>query len=176
MNAALVIDGVLLAAVLQADLGPHRKIGRARIIRPLLIAAVIVSVYLKAVATTGNGFSLEVVAASAGIALGLIATCLMGVSRRGDDRQAVSRAGSAYAALWIIVIGARAAFSYGADHWFSHSLGSWMVRNSVTTAAITDALIFMAVAMLLTRTIGLALRARHVTSLRSGHISHQPAA
>jgi hypothetical protein len=34
-----------------------------------------------------------------------------------------------------------------------------MIRNAVTGAAITDALIFMAVTMLLTRTLGLAVRA-----------------
>jgi len=37
----------------------------------------------------------------------------------------------------------------------------------VTGAAITDALIFMAVTMLLTRTIGMALRARRVAHLGS---------
>ena len=30
MDSALIIDAVLLAAVLQADLGPHRMIGRLR--------------------------------------------------------------------------------------------------------------------------------------------------
>jgi hypothetical protein len=57
-----------------------------------------------------------------------------------------------------VVIGARALFSYGANHWFSHQLGSWLTTNSIPSAAITDGLIFMAVAMLLTRTAGLRLR------------------
>jgi hypothetical protein len=34
-----------------------------------------------------------------------------------------------------------------------------MARNAVTSAAITDALIFMALAMLLTRTVGMTTRA-----------------
>jgi hypothetical protein len=34
------------------------------------------------------------------------------------------------------------------------------VTNSIPSAAITDGLIFMAVAMLLTRTAGLAIRSR----------------
>jgi len=173
MDSALIIDAVLLAAVLQADLGPHRMIGRLRILRPLLLAAIIVPLYLKAVATTGNGLSLEIAAAAAGIILGLVATSLMSVYRSRDKGSPVSQAGFAYAALWTIVIGARAAFSYGSNHWFSHSLNTWMIQHSITTAAITDALIFMAVAMLLTRTIALAIRARRSTNPRSNHATRR---
>jgi hypothetical protein len=79
----------------------------------------------------------------------------------------VSRAGGAYAALWILVIGARAAFTYGSSNWFSSGLGHWMARNDVTSKAIIDGLIFMAVAMVLTRTIGMARRARHISSINA---------
>jgi hypothetical protein len=58
------------------------------------------------------------------------------------------------------VVGARALFSYGAYHWFANQLGGWLAANSILGAAITDGLIFMAVAMLLTRTAGLGIRAR----------------
>lgn len=167
MNSALIVDAVLLTAVLEADLGAHRKIGKFRILRPLGVAALIVPLYLVAVTTTGNGLSLEIAAGAAGIVLGLIATRLMGVYRSPDTNKPVSHAGFAYAALWAVVIGARAAFSYGSTHWFSQSLTTWMTQHSVTGAAITDALIFMAVAMLLTRTIAMAVRARRVAPLGS---------
>jgi hypothetical protein len=159
MQADLIIDALVLAAVLEADLGPHRKIGKFRIIRPLLIAAAIIPLYLKAVITSGTGLTLEIALAAAGIVCGLLASALMTVYRSPKTGQPVSRTGASYAGLWIVVIGARAAFSYGALHWFTPQLGHWMARNSVTSAAITDALIFMAVAMLLTRTIGLGMRA-----------------
>jgi hypothetical protein len=61
--------------------------------------------------------------------------------------------------LWIVLIGARAAFSYGAAHWFTAKLVAWAVANQVTAAAIADGLIFMAVVMVLVRTIGLGVRA-----------------
>jgi hypothetical protein len=57
MNSAIVVDAVLLVAVLEADLGHHRKIGRLRLLRPLTIAAGIIPLFLKAVTTNGNGFS-----------------------------------------------------------------------------------------------------------------------
>jgi hypothetical protein len=61
--------------------------------------------------------------------------------------------------VWTVVIAARAAFSYGSVHWFPHQLGHWMSANRITVAAFTDALILMALAMMLTRTTALAARA-----------------
>jgi hypothetical protein len=43
--------GVVLVAVLEADLGAHRKIGWFRIVRPLLMAAAIAPLYLTALTT-----------------------------------------------------------------------------------------------------------------------------
>jgi Kef-type K+ transport system membrane component KefB len=83
----------------------------------------------------------------------------MTVYRSPKTGKPVSRAGFAYGALWTVVIGARAAFSYGSLHWFAPQLGRWMAQHSVTSAAITDALILMAVTMLLTRVLGLGVRA-----------------
>jgi hypothetical protein len=116
MDSAVIVDAVLLAAGLEADLGRHRKIGWFRILWPLGVAALIIPLYLKAVTTTGNGLSLEIGAASAGIVLGLIATSLMGVYRSPHTNRPVSHARFAYAALWVFVIGARAPFSYGLTH------------------------------------------------------------
>jgi hypothetical protein len=75
---------------------------------------------------------------------------------------AVTRAGVAYAGLWTAVIGVRAAFSYGSVHWFGPQRERWMAHNSVTSSAITDALIFMAVGMLLTRAIAMGVRAKNL--------------
>jgi len=53
----------------------------------------------------------------------------------------------------------RAAFSYGAAHWFTGSIVAWAIANQVSQAAITDGLIFMAIVMVIVRTAGLAARA-----------------
>ena len=68
LTTAMIINGVVLAAVLEADVGAHRKVGRLRILRPLLMAAAIVPLYLKAFVTHGTGLGLEL----AGVALGLL--------------------------------------------------------------------------------------------------------
>jgi hypothetical protein len=51
-------------------------------------------------------------------------------------------------------------------HWFAPQLSHWMARNAVSGAAITDALIFMAVTMMVTRTLGLLFG-----TLRLGSVS-----
>ena len=83
----------------------------------------------------------------------------MRVHRSPKTGGPVSQAGVPYAIFWTIVIGARAAFSYGSAHWFTGPLVGWCVANQVSAAAIIDGLIFMAVVMVLVRTVGLGVRA-----------------
>jgi hypothetical protein len=130
-----------------------------RILRPLAVSVGIIPLFIDSPVTHGTGLTLELVGLAAGLLGGLAALLLMDVHRSPETGRPVSRAGLPYAALWIVVIGARAAFSYGSSHWFSDALTRWCIAHEVTAAAITDALIFMAVAMLLVRTLGLAIRA-----------------
>lgn len=159
LTEAMIVNGVVLATVLATDLGPARKIGTMRILRPVIAAAVIIPLFIGRPVTYGTGLVVELAGVVAGLLGGLAAATLMGVHRSPETGTPVSRAGAPYALLWIIVIGARAAFSYGAAHWFTAQLVAWAVANQVTAAAITDGLIFMAVAMVAVRAIALGIRA-----------------
>ncbi len=158
LTNALIVNGLVLFAVLESDLGPARKLSRFRLLRPLLLSASIVPMFLQAIATQGTGLALEIGGGVAGVLLGLAAASLMTVRREPDTGRLVTRAGVAYAALWIAVIAARSCFSIGAVDWFNHPLATWMANHQVTGAAITDTLIIMALAMTLTRTLSLAVR------------------
>jgi hypothetical protein len=160
---AEIVNVLLLAAVLEADLGSHRKISKFRILRPILLAAAIVPLFLEKVTTHGGGLTIELAGAAAGVIGGLIALALVSVYRSRTTGKPVSSAKWGYALLWTGVIGARAIFSYGADHWFGNQLGGWLAASSIPSAAITDGLIFMAVAMLVTRTLGLVIRSHSVS-------------
>ena len=159
LTQAELVNGAVLLATLHADLGAHRKIGPMRVLRPALVAGGIVPLFIDPVVTHGTGLAVELAGVAAGVLGGLAALAFTHVYRSPQTGQPVSRAGWPYAMLWILIIGARAAFSYGATHWFPTQLGTWCAAHQVTAAAITDGLIFMAVAMLLTRTLGLAARA-----------------
>lgn len=162
LTNALIVNGLVLFAVLESDLGPARKLSRFRLLRPLLLSASIVPMFLEAIATHGTGLALEIGGGVAGVLLGLAAASLIRVRREPATGRLVTRAGAIYAAFWIVIIAARSCFSVGAEHWFNHALATWMANHQVTGAAITDTLILMAVAMTLARTLSLAVRANEV--------------
>jgi hypothetical protein len=158
LTEAMIINGAVLIAVLEGDLGPHRKIGRMRILRPLITVAVVIPLFIDRPVSHGNGLLVELAGLVAGLLCGLIISTLMRVYRSPRTGRPVSAAGLPYAIAWTVVVGARAAFSIGATHWFPAQLDQWCLAHQVTGAAITDGLIFMALTMVLVRTASLAGR------------------
>jgi hypothetical protein len=159
LTEAMIINGAVLIAVLEGDLGPHRKVSRLRILRPLITIALVVPLFLDRPVTHGNGLLVELAGVAAGLLCGLVATTLMRVYRSPQTGKPVSAAGFPYAIVWTVIVAARAAFSYGALNWFPAQLVHWCATHQVTLAAITDGLIFMAITMVLVRTLGLYTRA-----------------
>lgn len=159
LTEAMIVNGVVLATVLASDLGPARKISRMRLIRPVIAAAAIIPLFVSRPVTHGTGLVVELAGIAAGLLGGLAAAALIRVYRNRATGAPASGAGWGYAAFWTVVVGARAAFSYGAAHWFTGPLVAWAIANQVSQAAITDGLIFMALAMVIVRTAALASRA-----------------
>jgi hypothetical protein len=164
LTEAMIVNAIVLVTVLASDVGPARKIGRMRLLRPVIAAVVIIPIFIKDPATNGSGLAVEIAGVAAGVLGGLVAAALMRVYRSPKTGQPVSSAGWPYAIFWTVVIGARAAFSYGTAHWFTNSIVAWAVANRVSEAAITDGLIFMAIVMVIVRTAGLAARASRLPS------------
>lgn len=159
LTEAMIVNGVVLVTVLASDLGRARKIGWLRIMRPLIAAAVIVPLFVITPVGHGTGLTIEFAGLAAGVLCGLGAGALMRVYRHPATGKPVSCVGAGYALLWLLIIGARTTFSYGAAHWFAGPLVRWAIANDVSAAALTDGLIFMAVAMVVMRAISLGVRA-----------------
>lgn len=170
-----IINFVVLGVVLEADLG-RRRITWFRLARPVLVGGAIVGYYLAKtpMATHADGLAFELALAALGIVLGLAAGLFFRLFR--DQGVRWSQAGIGYALLWIVVIGARIAFAYATSH--SRGTQVWLATHHITSAAVTDALIFMAVGMLLIRTATLGLRAAAlpVAPPGTGRVIQPPAA
>lgn len=164
LTEALMINGTVLFAILESDLGKHRKISKFRILRTPLTIAAIIPLVLDRPVTHGNGLLVELAGVAAGLLCGLVATALMRVYRSPKTGKPVSAAGLPYAIVLTLIAAARSAFSVGAVHWFPAQMTQWCVTHQVSVAAITDGLIFMAVAIVLVRTAGLAARAAQLPS------------
>ena len=162
LTEALIINGAVLIAVLEGDLGPHRKIGRLRILRPFITVAAVIPLFIERPVSHGNGLLVELAGVAAGLFCGLVAIALIRVYRSPQTGRPVSAAGLPYALVWTLVVAARTAFSIGAIHWFPAQLDQWSFAHQVTGAAITDGLIFMAITMVLVRTASLAGRSRRL--------------
>jgi hypothetical protein len=156
----VLINVVVLAVVLESDLGRHRKITKFRLLRPLITSLIIIPFFIKGTATAGTGLALEVLLTVAGLLIALLAMGLMQVYLSPQTGRPATRGGLGYALVWAAVMAARTVFTYGSSHWFAAPLGRWMASHHVTSNAVTDALIFMTLAMVLTRVAVMAIRSR----------------
>jgi hypothetical protein len=140
----------LLTFVLWANLGA-RTVTRFRLTLPVLLVLVAGAVFLRDVPTAGHDVALEAAGVGAGVVLGVVAGALVRVERNRAGRL-VMRAGAAYAALWVAVIGGRMLFAYGAEHWFPDAIGRFSMTHQITGAdAWTAAFILLSLCMVLAR-------------------------
>src|SRR6185437_9500849 len=92
LTEAMIVNGVVLATVLASDLGPARKIGPMRLLRPVIAAAVIIPIFVQRPVSHGSGLAVEIAGVAAGLLGGLAAAALMRVYRSPATGRPVSSA------------------------------------------------------------------------------------
>jgi hypothetical protein len=162
MDSLFVFNLVLLAVVLESDLG-RRRVGLFRVVRPLIGAALITPFFIKAPATNGVGLALEVGGVGLGLVLGLTAASLLPVYWDASSGRAYSRGGLGYALFWLVLSAAREAFAYGSQHVFAQAMGSFMLAHQIGPYVLADSLIAVFLTTYLVRTVWLIGSRRAVT-------------
>jgi hypothetical protein len=172
-TSVLILQLAVLGVVLESDLG-RRKVGWFRVLRPVIAVILIVPFFFTSLPTSGHDLLLQAAGAVTGILLGLFSMGPWFVSlgydrawrgRFGRSRPkaaVVSRAGGGYAAVWIVVTALRLWFAYASQHQFPHQLGQFLAAHQLSTTALTNAFIFLAIGMDLFRSVLLYGRARRV--------------
>lgn len=169
-----ILNIVLLVYILWTGLGT-KPLTSTRFIRPLVLIAIAAAVFLRSISTGGHDERLELAGVLTGFVLGTFAGLLVRVERDRNG-QLVTRAGAAYAAIWIAVIGGRVLFAYGADHWFTEQIDKYSMTHEITSAeAWADAFILMSLTMLLTRLAVTGVAAIRASRTTSGNAPAMPA-
>ncbi|MFJ4922335.1 hypothetical protein [Streptomyces sp. NPDC088725] len=158
---ALVAGATILTLVLATDLG-HRRITRWRAPRSVLAVVIVVAILVRSVPTAGNDLSLQLAGIGAGVICGLIAGALLPVCR-DEAGELRTIGGAGYAAVWIVLSGARVVFAYGSEHWFGEGLIRFSVDYGLSGQDVyANSFVFMSLAMVLARTGALLVKVRRL--------------
>lgn len=157
-----ILSLTLLAWALARNVGT-RRIARGTFVLPLVIVVAAVAGFLNPLPTAGNDLVLVVAFGAIGVGLGLAASAATRLEHR--DGVLTATAGAAFAALWIVMIGARIAFAQWATGPGAPDVGVFSREHLITGAdAWTAAFVVMALGMVGARTAALVVRSYRLTT------------
>ncbi|HEX8917011.1 MAG TPA: hypothetical protein VF898_00770 [Chloroflexota bacterium] len=154
MDTTQVLVFVALAAIVIITQMGTRTFTLQRFLLPLVASLAVGYHYFHGLPVAGGDVPFVAICTIAGLALGILAAALVQVERDVDTGKIVTRAGIAYASLWIIAFGSRIAFGWAASHIWQHQVALFSVQHAITSpAAWTAAFVMMAIAMVAARTL-----------------------
>ena len=157
LNAAFVL-------VVVRQLRGKRLVGSA-IYVPLAICAYVGSTYLHSIPTAGDDLALVVIGSVAGLVLGTLCG-LTTLVYPDHDGVPFARATGIAAALWVVGVGARVAFSLYAQHGGGASIEHFSIAHSLTPDAWVAGFVLMAILEAVSRTTVLLARGHRLSGDR----------
>ncbi len=160
-----ILSIALLTWALVRNVG-SREVTRGTFVLPTVIVVAAASLFLFPLPTAGHDLDLVLSFGIVGALFGLAASR---ATRLDDhDGRLVATAGAGFAALWLIMIGGRITFAEWANGAGARTVGLFSRDHAITGAdAWTAAFVVMALAMVLARTVALAIRARRAGATRT---------
>jgi hypothetical protein len=171
MSTALTVVSLAVVALLLARDWGHRRVTLFPLIRPLL-GVFIVPFVAPGWNASGNGLYLELGALVLGVAIGMLTFAFIRVSV-DEDGQAWTDAGYPYAAIWIGFTALRLLFVYGVEHWFTHSVGVFLIDNHINVNAFAYSIIILFLAPVVSNRLCILVSSRMKKA--AGRSARQPA-
>ena len=140
-----------------------RRLDRRGLVLPLVLVGWAASQYLHGIPTAGNDPLLVTLGVLAGLTLGSASAVLTRLERDGDGI-AVARATIAAAALWVVGIGGRMAFSLSMQHGAGPAVMRFSQAHRLTGAGWVTAMVLMALVEVVSRTLILWARSRTIAA------------
>jgi hypothetical protein len=154
-----LLDSVLILLVVRQL--RESRLNLRSILLPLAIVGFVANSYLKTIPTSGNNLVLIAILTALGITFGAFSA--MNTRVRSDGGQyPLVKANAAAAAIWILSMGSRMAFSIWATHSGGARLYRFSVAHHLSINVWTAALVLMALGEVITRTGLLAYRGHRV--------------
>ena len=138
-----------------------RRLDRRGLVLPLALVAWAASHYLRGIPTAGNDTFLVAAGVLAGLCLGSASAVLTRIETDGDG-VAIARATVGAAALWVVGIGGRMAFSLYMQHGGAPTVTRFSQAHHLTAAGWVTAIVLMAFVEVVSRTLLLWVRSRAI--------------
>ncbi|MBB2891722.1 hypothetical protein [Flexivirga oryzae] len=157
---ALLISGGIAVLVLATQWG-RRAFSLHSVLRPLLMIVGVGFFYLRGMPTDRSELWLYAAGLGIGLLCGAVATVFTRIERDAVTGKVMTVSGVGFAATWLVVVAARLAFVWEAEHnlTFRAHLGSFMMHHQLHEAAIAPFFVIWALAMVVSRIAANAVRA-----------------
>lgn len=140
-----------------------RRLDRRGLLLPMGLVVWAASRYLHGIPTDGNDDVLVVLGVLTGAGLGTWSALLTRL-HRGADGVAVARATVGAALLWVLGMGARMAFALYTQHGGAPTVARFSVAHHLTGPGWVTAMVLMAFAEVISRTLLLWVRSRTLST------------
>jgi hypothetical protein len=155
-----LLNGLMVFAIFRQLRG--RRLAGITLVLPLVIVAYVATTYLTTIPTSGNSLVLVALGTGVGLTLGVLCG-LKTLIYTGRSGALFVRATGAAAAFWVLGVGARLGFALYAQHGGGATIARFSYTHALPLQAWVAALVLMALAEVVSRTLVLLVRSRRLS-------------
>jgi hypothetical protein len=138
------------------------------LIRPLVIVALVAAIFLRTFPAQGNDLSFILISTIIGVVLGT--SCGITTKMHNESGVVYSSVGVVAIFFWCVGVVARSVFTLYVQHGGESTVGHFSVQHQIISSGWVTALVLMALAEVVARTITLTIRAKHSTGKSLGEL------